>query len=134
MMLEIDHYERLSREENADPTLFNNIIKPIGYCDEDQDENVILVLERGDHSLKDSLPGTLDERIDIILGLWRGIRKLHIRGRITHEDINQKNILVKNNTTKIADFGGSDHKQNMQDLDTSEDYKGFIKTSGNVLL
>ncbi|KAL3829003.1 hypothetical protein ACJIZ3_017805 [Penstemon smallii] len=90
-----------------------NLVKLIGYCDE-EDEQMLVYEFMPNGTLRDHLSGTCKSsltfamRVRIALGSARGIHYLHSEANppIFHRDIKASNILLDSKfTVKVADFG-----------------------------
>jgi serine/threonine protein kinase len=72
---------------------------------------VSLELESGDRDLNDYIlktnyPNRVKSFYKIFIGILHALEFLHNNG-IAHGDLKPKNIILKNNTAKLIDFGGS---------------------------
>ncbi|MBA0822194.1 hypothetical protein Goarm_019008 [Gossypium armourianum] len=90
-----------------------HILTLIGFCDEAEDEKIIVFNYMSKGSLFDHLHGTRydpfpwKQRLEICIGAARGLHYLHAGAKraVIHRDIKTKNILLDDQKiSKIADF------------------------------
>lgn len=82
-----------------------NFVKFFGYSATEG----ILVMEKADSAMnkKEVLdPATTEEKKKMIVGFIEGVQHLHSK-KLTHNDINLKNLLIKDGQIKICDLGSS---------------------------